>query len=144
MPEGVEFWHWWILAAALFTVELLVPSTFLLWPGVAAVVVGASLLVVDFAWQGQILHFAVLTAVSAVAGRIYLRRRRAEAGDQTLNRRGQQYVGREFMLEEPIVDGRGRVKIDDTIWRVAGQDLEAGRRVRVTGVKGTELEVEAA
>jgi membrane protein implicated in regulation of membrane protease activity len=29
-------------------------------------------------------------------------------------------VGRVFTLEKPIVDGAGTVRIDDTIWRVAG------------------------
>ena len=42
-----------------------------------------------------------------------------------------QLVGRIATLTEPINDGRGRVRIGDTMWRVAGPDLPAGAQVRV-------------
>jgi len=41
----------------------------------------------------------------------------------------------------PIVDGRGRLKVDDTMWLVEGPDLPAGTRVQVTGVDNTLLRV---
>ena len=53
-------------------------------------------------------------------------------------------VGREFTLEKPIVDGTGTVRIDDTIWRVAGPDAPAGSRVRVVQADGASLTVAAA
>jgi len=43
--------------------------------------------------------------------------------------------------EYPIVDGRGRVRVDDTVWLVEGPDLPAGARVQVTGVANTLLRV---
>ena len=42
-------------------------------------------------------------------------------------------VGREFTLIEAIVDGEGKAKVLDTVWRVAGANAPAGARVRVTG-----------
>jgi len=59
-----------------------------------------------------------------------------------LNRRAETYVGRTFTLERPIVDGRGRLKVDDTVWLVEGPDLPAGTRVQVTGTDNTRLRVE--
>ena len=50
-------------------------------------------------------------------------------------------MGRTFTLERPIVDGRGRLKVDDTMWLVEGPDLPAGTRVQVTGVDNTLLRV---
>ncbi len=38
----------------------------------------------------------------------------------TLNRRGEQLLGRNATLSEPIVNGRGQLKIDDTVWRCGG------------------------
>ena len=61
-----------------------------------------------------------------------------------LNRRGEQYVGRRLTLDEPIVNGRGQVKVDNSTWRVEGADLPAGTPVIVTGVRGTILNVERA
>jgi membrane protein implicated in regulation of membrane protease activity len=61
-----------------------------------------------------------------------------------LNRRGEQYVGRLFTLQEAVVNGVGKLQVDDTTWRISGVDLPAGRKVRVAGVDGTTLRVEAA
>ena len=47
-----------------------------------------------------------------------------------------------FTLDGAIVDGRGRLKIDDTVWLIAGPDLPAGTHVRVTGADNTLLRVE--
>ena len=53
-------------------------------------------------------------------------------------------IGREFTLEKPIVDGTGTVRIDDTIWRVAGPDAPAGSKVRVVQADGASLTVAVA
>jgi inner membrane protein len=62
----------------------------------------------------------------------------------TLNRRGDQMIGRTAVLSEPIQNGRGKAKIDDSVWRVEGVDLPAGTQIKVTGVDGSILKVEAA
>jgi inner membrane protein len=61
-----------------------------------------------------------------------------------LNRRADALVGRVFTLEKPIIDGSGTVRIDDTVWRVAGPDTPAGSRVRVVKADGASLTVAAA
>ena len=53
-------------------------------------------------------------------------------------------VGRVCTLEKPIVDGSGTVRIDDTIWRVAGPDAPAGSRVRIVHADGASLTVAVA
>jgi membrane protein implicated in regulation of membrane protease activity len=61
-----------------------------------------------------------------------------------LNKRADALVGRVFTLEKPIIDGSGTVRIDDTIWRVAGPDAPAGCRVRIVQADGASLTVAAA
>ena len=90
------------------------------------------------------LIFAMVSVASVIAWRVYLRRRPIETDDPTLNRRAEQYFGRVFTLEDAIHDGRGKVRIGDSLWRVKGDDMDAGVRVRVTGVDGVTLEVEKA
>ena len=139
-----EFWHWWVLAVILLALEIAAPGTFFLWLAVAAGVVGLIVLVLpDLAWQVQVLMFAVGGVVAVVAWRAYARRHPQPSEDPTLNRRGAQYIGETFHLTEPIVDGRGRMKVGDTMWRIAGPDLPAGAKVRITGVEGTVLRVSA-
>jgi membrane protein implicated in regulation of membrane protease activity len=139
-----EFWHWWVLAVVLLALEVAAPGTFFLWLAMAAGAVGLIVLVLpDLYWQVQVLLFAVFGVVAVGAWRLYAKRLPQQSDDPTLNRRGEQYVGQVFHLTEPITDGRGRMKVDDTIWRVAGPDLPAGAKVRVVGVEGTVLRVSA-
>lgn len=140
-------WNWIILGVVLLALEIVVPGVFLLWIGVAALLTGAlSLQLWDWSfwvWEVQVLLFLVLSLVSAFGGRKVM----SSAGDETdqplLNRRREQLIGRTATLAEPIAEGRGRIRIDDTVWRVAGPDLPAGTRVKVTDVGDTELVVEA-
>ena len=139
-----EFWHWWVLALILLALEVAAPGTFFLWLAIAAGVVGVIVLILpDLYWQVQVLLFAVLGVAAVGAWRLYAKRLPQSSDDPTLNRRGEQYVGQVFHLTEAIVDGRGRMKVADTIWRVAGPDLPAGAKVRVVGVEGTVLRVSA-
>ena len=143
MPEHVEFWHWWVLAVLLMAVEVFAPTTLFLWTGVSAGAVGLVVLVAeDIGWEFQVLLFAVLSVVSVVAWRRYARLHPVRSEDPWLNRRAEQYIRRQFTLEEPIVNGEGMVKVDDTTWKIAGENLEAGSRVRVIGVDGVILKVE--
>jgi hypothetical protein len=143
--EQVVFWHWWVAAIVLVVIEVFAPGAVALWMGVAAALVGLLLLAApETAWEYQLLVFAVLSVASVVAWRFYLSRRPIETDQPMLNRRGEQYVGRVFTLDEAIVNGTGKISVDDTTWKVEGEDLPLGARVRVTGVDGTLLTVEAA
>ncbi len=143
MFANLTFWHWFILGVVLVVLEALAPGVVFLWMGIAAGLTGLVLLAMpDLSWQGQALTFAVLSVASVAAGRMYLKRHPTQTELPTLNRRGEQYVGRLFTLEQPIVNGVGKLRVDDTTWKVAGDDVPAGSRVRVTGVEGTILQVE--
>ena len=143
--ESVEFWHWWVLAAALMAIEVFAPTTLFLWTGLSAAAVGVVLLIAPgIAWEAQILLFAVLSVVSVVAWRQYARLHPAISEDPLLNLRAERYVGRLFTLDEPIVNGHGKIKVDGTLWKVEGDDLDAGSRVKVVAADGVMLKVEAA
>ncbi len=136
-------WSWWILGLFLLGLEILAPGSFFLWFAIAAVLVGTIALVADLSWQVNLVLFVVLSAVSLFSGRYVLRKNNREGDDPLLNRGGTRYVGREFILSEPISQGAGRLKVGDTIWRVRGPDLPAGSKVRVTSVENASLIIEA-
>jgi inner membrane protein len=139
------FWHWWVVALILVILEMVMPGFFLLWIGVAAAITGLLLLVVPTSpWQVQFVVFGVLAIGAIVAARYYIRHNPIESDDRTLNRRGEQYVGRVFTIDEAIINGIGKVRVGDSVWRVAGPDLPSGERVKVVGVDGTMLKVEKA
>jgi len=143
--QQAEFWHWWIAAIVLLVIETFAPGAIFLWLGMAAGSVGLVLLVLPgLAWEYQFLIFALGTVLSAVGWRAYVKRHPAVSDRPALNRRGAQYVGRTFTLEEAIVNGHGKIRVDDSTWKIEGEDLPAGSRIRVTGIDGTVLKVEAA
>ena len=135
-------WLWLtggILVAAL---EILAPGVYLLWAGMAAVVVGLVVIAVpSLSLSTQLLVFAGVLVAAAFAGQLVYRRWRQTGDEPSLNRRGEQLVGREAMLEEPIVGGVGRVRLGDTTWRVQGPDLPAGAWVRIAAWKHGVLTV---
>jgi len=142
MGGGLDYWHWLALGLALMTLEMLAPSTFFLWMGIAALGVGGLLwLMPGMGLEVQLILFATLSIVAIALGRRYLKRHPIETDHPTLNVRGVQGVGRILTLDTPIVNGVGRARMDDTLWRVLGPDLPAGKRVEVIGVEGTALRV---
>lgn len=137
------YWHWLVLGLVLLSAEMLIASEFvLLWMGVSAIVVGLLTMLLPLNWQIELVLFGVLSIVSYFTYRKF--RPNIENDKPTLNRRGLSYVGRVFALSEPIVNGIGKVHVDDSQWRVSGPDADVGRRVRVIEVDGPTFKVELA
>ncbi|MBB5752519.1 NfeD family protein [Prosthecomicrobium pneumaticum] len=137
-------WSWVVLGLVLLGLEILVPGTFFLWFGVAAALVGVAALLVDFAWQAQAIAFVVLAVALVLLGRRFFAGAGQRGAQPLLNDRPTRLIGRTYPLAEAIENGTGRVRIDDSVWRVRGPDLPAGTRVRITGHDGAVLTVEPA
>lgn len=134
------YWNWWLLGVVLMAIEAIAPGFFFLWMGVAALLVGLLLTLLPMAWTYQVLLFAVLSVGSIVAWRLRLRRHPTQTRDSLLNRRGHQYVGRVFTLEAPVVNGYGKIRVDDSTWKVAvNQDCPAGGKLRIVDADGVIL-----
>ena len=137
-------WNWLIFGVVLMALELIAPGVFLFWLGLAALLVGLLSFGFDLSWQVQILLFAVFAAAAVPLWRRLARNHPGGGGSPFLNKRADALIGRVFTLEKPIVDGAGTVRIDDTIWRVAGPDAPAGSRVRIVQADGASLTVAVA
>jgi membrane protein implicated in regulation of membrane protease activity len=138
-------WNWLIFGVILMALELMAPGVFLFWLGLAALLVGLVSFAFTPSWQVQILMFAVFAAAAVPLWRRLSRSNTtASSNSPFLNKRADALVGRVFTLEKPIVDGAGTVRIDDTVWRVAGPDAPAGSRIRIVQADGASLTVAAA
>ena len=141
--QDIVFWHWWILAGVLLIIELTAPSFYFMWMGISAVLVGLLLLVMPFMpLEVQLVLFAILSIVTTFLWRRYYEKTPPTSDQPLLNQRGKQYVGRVFTLENAIVNGVGKVEVDDSTWRVRGADLAVGEKVRVVATEGVVLIVE--
>lgn len=136
-------WGWVIAGLVLMGLELLAPGAFMVWLGLAALATGLLLFAVALPVEVALLVFAGLAVVAVLTGRRMIGPPR-QRGEAALNDRAAKLLGRTFVLEEPISEGRGRVRVDDTLWRVEGPDLPAGAQVRVVGMDGMLLKVAAA
>jgi membrane protein implicated in regulation of membrane protease activity len=137
-------WNWLIGGLVLMGFEVLAPGVFLLWLGLAALLVGVITLFADWVWQVQVIAFAAFSLAAVPLWRRLASQSSENADSVFLNRRSDALVGRTFTLDKPIMDGRGTVRVDDTIWRVSGPDCPAGSRVKVVRSDGASLSVEAA
>jgi len=135
---------WWGMGLLLIVAELLAPGVFLLWIGIAALLMGVLMLFVpDLGWLSQSVLFGVLAVASIQVYRQFVRPRERKSDQPLLNRRVDQMVGRSFVLDSAIVGGTGKIRIGDALWTVRGEDAPAGTRVVVTGADGITLEVRA-
>jgi inner membrane protein len=138
-------WGWIALAAVLLVAEIAAPGNFLIWLGGAALATGILFLAIPAAWQIQLAVFALLAVVSVFGWFHFVKGRRPAPTDRpTLNRRPEALIGREFVLDEPLSAGRGRIRFADTVWAVTGPDCASGTRVRVVRLDGATLVVEPA
>jgi len=138
-----DFWHWWIAAVVLIIIEILAPTFFALWMGVAAFITGFVVyLMPDMQWESQVFLFALLSLASIVVWKIHYKNNPLVSDEPLLNRRGEQYVGRVITLQEPIVDGQGKVKVDDSTWKIEGEDCAVGTKVKIVSVNNVVFKVE--
>lgn len=138
------FWHWYALGLLLLIGEVFGVGGYLLWPGLAAVATGTLLLFFPgLVWELQATFFAIASVVSLVLWRRHIRRNPKQVDQPFLNQRASSYIGRVLILSEPLVNGRGKLRVDDSNWEVEGPDLAAGTRVRVTSASDMILRVEA-
>ncbi len=137
-------WSWMILAAILFVLEITAPGIFFMWFGLAAVATGLIVFRYDVVWQWQLIWFCLLSVAFVVLAWKYLGKHPLESDRPLLNERAVRHIGESHDLIDPIVNGRGSVKIGDSVWRVTGPELPSGARVTVVGADGSLLKVVAA
>src|SRR4051794_31539331 len=108
-------WTWWVFAGIMLLLELVLPGFFFIWLAFAAAGVGLLVLVFELSWQAQIVIFAVLAVAFVLLARPWFRKGELVESDRpNLNRRMQSFIGRSFVLDQPIANGRGRLSIEGT------------------------------
>lgn len=138
--DSLQFWHWLVLGVALAIIEVFAPGVAFLWLGISAGIVGIVLwMAPQLSWEYQVLMFAVLSVASVVIARRYLTSHPLKTDLPNLNRRGQQYIGRTFTLDEPVVNGQGKIHVDDSTWKITCEDCRAGTKVVINDVDGVVL-----
>ncbi|WP_223455469.1 MULTISPECIES: NfeD family protein [unclassified Pseudomonas] len=142
--QHLSFWDWLALGTVLLILEVFGAGGYLLWIGMAAAAVGVlTFLLPGLSWEWQFLLFGLLSITTALYWWRHQRTAARPSDQQHLNLRGQELIGKTFVVHEAIVDGRGKIKVADGVWMARGPDAAIGSRVRVVGQQGAILLVEA-
>jgi membrane protein implicated in regulation of membrane protease activity len=137
----VNFWHWIALGLLLLIVEMSGAGGYLLWVGIAAGVTGSVLFVEpELSWQLQVLVFSISSVVCTLAWWQYQQKYPRVVDEPLLNKRSAQYIGRIFVVSDPIKNGRGKIRVDDSFWEVsAAEDIPAGVNVKVLALEHDQI-----
>ncbi|EMT6577143.1 MULTISPECIES: NfeD family protein [Providencia] len=135
-------WFWLCLGGLLLIGELLGTAGYLLWSGIAAVLVGVIVWALPFiSWEWQGILFAIFTVVSAVLWRNWLRNKQKNKADN-VNQISHQLIGVKGRLLSDTEEGFSRVRLADGSWRVySDTPLSANTEVVVIAVDGITLQV---
>ena len=142
---SIEFWHWWILACLMLVLEMVLPGIIFLWLSVAAAAVGlVVLLVPDISVEIQLIAFGVFSVLSFVIGRRFFRPGISGANEQDVSSASSSLVGKTTVLTEKTTNGRVRQSVYGSSWVLkSDEDLAKGQKVRVCGIEGSMLLIEA-
>lgn len=144
MPIDLEpGWLWMIGGVILLIAEIIVPGVFLVWIGIAALVTGLFAVLLGIGLAGQLGLFAVYAVIAVMLGRRLYAIKAVDSVDPLLNDRGARLIGRHVVAVQMIDEAGGRVRVGDSEWNARGGPALAGQQVKVTGVEGNCLIVEA-
>ena len=143
MLTQLEFWHWLSIAVLLLIAEVLGAGGFLLGLAVGAFLLAIVLAVFPaVSWQIQLVLFSLLSVSCTIIYWKRFRRLNDKTDRPDLNDRRARLIGTKTVLVDPIINGKGRVQIEDALWTVlSDRDMPAGTLVEIIGVKDMAFEV---
>lgn len=143
MIAQIEPWHWFVLAAVLFFLEVTATTGFLIGIATSALLLSiVTYLSPDMGWQWQMGLFGVLSVILTLGYKKFFKSFNEETDSPLLNDRAAQMVGTEIVLDKDI-NHREALMISDTRWQVECEGtLVAGTRVTVVANRGLTLLVE--
>ena len=133
---NISAWEWLAAGFLICAAEMLAPGVFLLWIGLAAMANGIVLFWLPLSLPWTVLSFGALALLCMWAGKyVYSTLAKSEL-KPFLNQRAAGLIGTQYVLEQPIIQGQGSIRVQDSIWQVRGPDAAAGQCVVVVSVEG--------
>ncbi len=143
--ESMNGTRWIVLGVALIIGEIITGTTYILWPAIAALLVGVLTFFIPlFGWEMQFLLFFLISGVLLLVGHKFVRPQMKGGETSDLNDRATAMIGMRVRAVKDFELGQGRVQVGDTQWRAKVKDgnPKAGEELQVKSVKGTTLNVE--
>lgn len=142
--QYMNHWAWLSIGVLFIIIELIAPGTMVMWLGIAAIALGLIVAITPISWELQIFLFSVISIGSILFWRARIKRHPQQSENPSLNKKSSQLVGTQHRLSKAIVDGRGNININDSLWVATGPNLPEGTKVEVTHIDGNRLVVKTA
>lgn len=146
--EGLTIWHWVGLGIVLLAIEVGVGTFDLLWVAAGAFLTALFVLIVPApmnGWAGQLTFFGLAAIVFVVSGRtLFKGLRNRTTSHPNLNDRFANMLGQRGEAATNFDQGRGKVKLGDTVWLAMQSDdtvIVEGDQIVVTGSEQGMLKV---
>ena len=143
-----EWWHWMVLGLFLGLAELVIPSFFIIWFGLGAVLVGVVLLVAPgLGFTAQLALWTLASVGLTIAWfKVFKKQQDKTRAGQADNVIGE--IGVLVRAVEPFQKGEVRFQrpvMGAEVWTCLADDaIPSGERVRVASVDGQMLRVARA
>ncbi len=135
----MEQWMWWVLTLFFIVFTFYWADLRLLWASLATAVVGA------LTWHSpdlpmiyQLMIVVLITVGGVLITETFIKKKPGQGGDDEVLPSEDDYVGKVFTLEQPIVNGSGVIDFQGIKLRIRGEDAEAGTQVRIIAVDGID------
>ena len=136
-------WLWLIGGVVLLIAEVIAPGFFLVFIGAAAIAAGLFTVLFDLGLGAQLALFALYAVLAVLIGRRFYANAASVNSNLLLNDPARRLVGKVVTVVAAVDEHNGRVRVGDSEWSARGGPAAIGERVRITGVDGNCLEVEA-
>jgi hypothetical protein len=136
-------WLWLIGGVVLLIAEVIAPGFFLVFIGAAAIAAGLFTVLFDLGLGPQLALFALYAVLAVLVGRRFYANAASASSNVLLNDPARRLVGKVVIVVAEVDEHNGRVRVGDSEWSARGDPAAVGDRVRITGVDGNCLKVEA-
>lgn len=137
------FYNWLILGSVLLIIEVASFTLLFFWLALAAfIMAGISYLLPQLSITQHLLIFSITALACVLIWHRLFKKTQEKLGDKRMNNRAQRYIGRSATLLEATQHGHGKIRLDDSLWRVkAKTELAAGTVVEIIDADGVILHV---
>lgn len=151
MEFQLEQWHWWVFTLSFVVCAAMFQKVIFIWLTASTAAVGTLL------WNDpqipikiQFMLFGIITLVGVIISQYFVgHRNRSRLNKITSDnpdfnnleqsdQQQEELVGREFTLEEPIINGSGKLNFNNQQWRLRGKNAVAGSKIRIVSIDGID------
>lgn len=131
---------WLIVGLILLILESILPGIYLMWWGIAAIILGGLVVIFEPSLTWQLILFAILAVGASILDWCYQRNKDQQQDKKShLNQRNKAMLGKEGRVVDILDNGAIRAQFGDTTWKVEGPDLSIGDYIKVMHVEGITL-----